>query len=324
MSTAITPAPTADLARLQDLAQRAEASARNAKAANTRRAYATDWTHFMSWCEDAGLAWLPALPQTVAVYLQALSDSAKISTMRRRIVAISHHHQVAGFEPPTTSILVRELMKGIARQKAAEGEHTTQKAPTLTEDIRAMVATLPPSAIGQRDRVLLLIGFAGAFRRSELVALDVGDVQFTRAGLVMRLRRSKTDQEGIGRSLGIPYGSQPATCPIKALRAWLKAAGITEGPIFRPINRHGQIADTRLSAGAVAEIVKRCATQAGLDPNHYAGHSLRAGLATSAAAAGVSERAIMNQTGHKSVAIARRYIREGSLFRENAAAAVGL
>ncbi len=212
-------------------------------------------------------------------------------------------------------------MKGIRRVKGTAQEG---KAPTLTADIRAMVTALSSSPIGMRDRALLLLGFAGAFRRSEIVALDVADLQFNRQGVVVTLRRSKTDQEGQGRAVGIPHGAHGATCPVKALRAWLKAAAIDEGPIFRPVNRHGHIAPARLSAGAVAEIVKRCAQAAGLDPANYAGHSLRAGLATSAAAAGVSERAIMAQTGHRSVAIARRYIREGSLFRENAAGAVGL
>ncbi len=167
------------------------------------------------------------------------------------------------------------------------------------------------------------MGFAAALRRSELVGLDVGDVAFTREGLVISLRRSKTDQEGQGRKIGIPAGMHPATCPVKALRAWLGAAGLEDGPVFRPLTRGGAVRTGRLSDKAVARIVKRTAQAAGLDPNEYAGHSLRAGLATSAAAAGVSERAIMQQTGHKSIAVARRYIREGSLFRENAAGAVG-
>jgi integrase len=184
-----------------------------------------------------------------------------------------------------------------------------------------MVETLQESLIGARDRALLLVGFAGAFRRSELVALDVRDVAFTTEGLMITLRRSKTDQEGQGRSVGLPYGSRLETCPVRSLRAWLALSEITSGPLFRPINRHGTMAEGRLSDRAVALVVKRTAKAAGLDPAKYAGHSLRAGLATSAAAAGVSERAIMNQTGHKSAATVRKYIREGSLFRENAAAA---
>jgi integrase len=191
-------------------------------------------------------------------------------------------------------------------------------------DLRRMIAQLPETLIGVRDRAILLVGFAGAFRRSELVALNHDDVEFTRDGLVISIRRSKTDQEGAGRKIGIPYGSNPATCPVRSLQDWIECGDIKEGPLFRPINRHGQIAGRRLSGEAVAEIVKRYATKAGMNANQFAGHSLRSGLATSSAAAGASERAIMNQTGHRSVMTVRRYIRDGNLFRENAAAVVGL
>jgi integrase len=187
-----------------------------------------------------------------------------------------------------------------------------------------MIARLPEGSLGLRDRALLLIGFSGAFRRSELVALDVSDVAFNREGLVVTIRRSKTDQESAGRKIGIPYGSNPATCPIRSLQDWLERSGIHEGPLFRPINRHGRMASVRLSGGAVAEIVKRYVEAVGLDATTFAGHSLRSGLATSAAMAGASERAIMAQTGHRSVNTVRRYIRDGSLFRENAVAVVGL
>ena len=155
------------------------------------------------------------------------------------------------------------------------------------------------------------------------MALDLADLQFASDGLVITLRRSKVDQEGEGRKLGIPYGSNPDTCPVRSLKAWLEASGIESGPVFRSITRHGRI-ESRLSSGAVALVVKQYAGALGLDAATYAGHSLRAGLATSAAIAGASERAIMNQTGHKSAAMVRRYIRDGSLFRENAAAKVGL
>ena len=177
---------------------------------------------------------------------------------------------------------------------------------------------------GCRDRALLLLGFAGALRRSELVGLDVADVTEGTDGLTVRLRRSKTDQEGAGRTVGIPYGSNPATCPVRAWRAWLEVSGVTEGPAFRSVDRHGRIGATHLTAEAVALVLKRLASRAGFDPREVAGHSLRAGLATSAAAAGVPERVIADQTGHKGTAMLRRYIREGSLFRENAASAVGL
>ena len=187
-----------------------------------------------------------------------------------------------------------------------------------------MVQNLPDTLQSRRDRALLLLGFAGAFRRSELVAIDLGDLEFNRDGLVVTVRRSKTDPEGQGRRVGIPFGSHLQTCPVRATQAWLEFLDVPSGPVFRPIDRHGHIGTSRLSDKAVALIVKRSAGAAGLPAADLAGHSLRAGLATSAAAAGVSERAIMAQTGHRSVATVRKYIREGSLFLENAAAKVGL
>ena len=181
--------------------------------------------------------------------------------------------------------------------------------------MRGLLAPLDARRIlDVRDRALLLAGFAGAFRRSELVGLDVGDLELNSAGLIVTIRRSKTDQEGQGRKVELSYGSTPATCPVRALEAWLAVLGADEGPLL--------LAGRRLTAQSVALIIKRLATQAGMEAKDLAGHSLRAGLAT--AAAGVSERAIMTQTGHRSLATLRKYIREGSLFLENAAAKVGL
>jgi integrase len=212
-------------------------------------------------------------------------------------------------------------MKGIRRTK---GTAPAQKAPALTDDIRAMIDATDASIIGIRDRALVLLGFAAAFRRSELVALDVEDCAFGKDGLTITLRRSKTDQDGQGRKIGIPYGANPETCPVRVLQGWLEQAGTSSGPVFRSINRHGQVQPGRLSGIDVARVVKKLAERAGLDPANYAGHSLRAGHATSAAIAGASERSIMNQTGHRSVQMVRRYIRDGSLFRENSAGKLGL
>lgn len=292
-----------------------------AKAPNTRRAYRQDWQHFAAWCEGLGAAAMPAAPETVAAYLTAHADQLAVSTLQRRLASLAVAHQTAGHEDPTKGAVAKLVWQGIRR---AKGTAAKGKAPIMTADLRRMVDVLPEGLLGARDRALLLVGFAGGFRRSELVGLDRADVEFTLEGLVISLRRSKTDQEGEGRKVGIPYGSRPETCPVRALAAWVEAAGITEGPIFRPINRHGQVQPGRLSGHAVALAIKRHAEAAGLDAAKYAGHSLRAGLATSAAAAGASERAIMAQTGHKSTAMVRRYIRDGSLFRENAAAVVGL
>jgi len=295
--------------------------ARQAKSKNTRRAYASDWDDFACWCRPYSFVPLPARPETVALYLTALADALKPSTLGRRLATISQVHQAAGHETPTTAAPVRLVWAGIRR---AKGTHQQGKAPAVTAEMHRMVDTLDNRLIGVRDRALLLLGFAGAFRRSELVGLDVQDVQAGHDGLTVTIRKSKTDQEGQGRKVGIPYGSHPHTCPVRAMAAWREKSGLTEGAVFRAINRHGQVQPGRLSDRAVALIVKRAALAAGLDPARYAGHSLRAGLATSAAQAGVSERSIMAQTGHKSVMVARRYIRDGSLFRDNAAAQIGL
>jgi integrase len=310
------------LARLEQVAEDARDYARHAKAPNTLKAYRIDWADFSEWCALHRLEFLPATPQTIALYLTDLASTHKVSTLYRRLSGISQAHQAAGFPTPTTDAQVRLVFQGIRRTL---GSAPDQKNAAITAEVRAMVETLSPaSLIGVRDRALLLVGFAGAFRRSELVSLDVADVTFGGDGLIVQLRRSKTDQEGEGRKVGLPFGSNPHTCPVRALRAWLEVAAISFGPIFRAVDRHGNVADTRLTDQSVALIVKRCAKAAGLDPETYAGHSLRSGLATAAAMADVSERAIMAQTGHKSLPMVRRYIRDGSLFRSNAAAAVGL
>ena len=195
----------------------------------------------------------------------------------------------------------------------------------LVSDLRKMVRGLDlDSNRGVRDAAVLVVGFASTMRRAELVALDLADVIFTDDGLRVTLRKSKTDQEGKGRVIGLPYGSDPETCPVRTLRRWLEHAEITEGPIFRSITRADVITEDRMSARAVARAVKRAAQAVGFDPSKVAGHSLRSGFCTSAARAGASERAIARQTGHRSLATLRGYIRDGRLFEDNAASLVGL
>jgi integrase len=306
---------------LAEIADRASEFIHQSKSKNTIRAYRADWSHFESWCKAHCQASFPATSDTVALYVTDLAATHKPATLTRRISAISQAHQIAGLETRTGSAKVRLVMAGIRRTK---GTAQKGKSPILVEDLRRMLGGLPGNLLGVRDRVLMLIGFCGAFRRSELVALDAADVAVTREGLVVTIRRSKTDQEAEGRKIGIPYASHLETCPVRSLQDWLEKSGITEGPLFRPIDRFGRMSSIRLSAAAVADIVKRQAAVVGLNASDFAGHSLRSGLATSAAAAGASERSIMNQTGHRSVNMVRRYIKDGSLFRENAVAVVGL
>jgi len=316
-----TRAVTADLIEAQEGAQEYMQAA---KAENTVRAYRSDWRHFSEWCAEKGFQALPATPEAVGLYISYLAktEGLKASTIQRRLSAISQAHQAAGYESPTKHSAVRTVWAGVRRKHGTKQEG---KAPVVVEMLRAMIRTCPPGTmLGLRDRALLLLGFAGAFRRSELVSLNVEDVEFTIEGLKVHLRRSKTDQEGEGIVKGIPFGSDPATCPVRALQAWLEASGITAGPLFRPVNRHGQVGARRLSDKAVALVVKRCAAAAGYDPKRFAGHSLRAGLITAAHLAGKSERSIMKQSGHRSVHILRKYIREASVFQDNAAVGIGL
>lgn len=307
---------------INEAAEKAKEYARKSAASSTVRAYRNDWADFTMWCQGHDRMPLPATAETVALYLADRASTCKVATLQRRISAISRAHQAAGYQGISTrEEPLHSVWRGIRRE---HGTAQQGKAPVMTEDIKAMLATLSPNLLGIRDRAMLLLGFATAFRRSELVSLNAEDLEFTRDGLVVTLRKSKTDQEQAGRKIGIPYVSRPDLCPVRALQGWLEASGITSGALFRSINRHGQLQLGRLTDQAVAIVVKRAAAAANLNPDRFAGHSLRAGHATSAAANGAPERVIMAQTGHKSLNMVRRYIRDGNLFRENSAAYLGL
>ncbi len=209
-------------------------------------------------------------------------------------------------------------MRGIKR---AHTSLQRQAKPLLVADLITIMASLTDSPKDMRDKALLLIGFAGGFRRSELVALDYADIEWVRQGVIILIRRSKTDQEGAGRKIGIPY-ARGHYCPVLSLKAWAEHVCIEDGPIFRPVDRHGRISKARLSGEAVSLVIKDRVSAIGLEPDEYSGHSLRAGFATSAATAGVSSWKIRQQTGHASDAMLARYIRNGELFVDNAAGAL--
>ncbi len=202
---------------------------RASKAESTIRGYRADWRSFCEWCESHSLCPLPASPETVASFIAECAGRLKVGSIQRRLNAIAEAHKAVGVESPTHHAMVTNTMKGIRRTK---GTAPVQKAPTLTDDIRAMVDATDTGIIGIRDRAMVLLGFAGAFRRSELVGLDVEDCAFGKDGLTVTLRRSKTDQDGVGRKIGIPYGSNPETCPVRTVQAWLEMAGITSGRCF--------------------------------------------------------------------------------------------
>ena len=301
-------------ASLQPELEEAVSYARAEKAAATRRAYRSDFDLFRTWCETKAVPALPAEPSTVAAYLASEADrGTRPSTISRRLAAIRYAHKLAGFEPPTNSDAVRATLRGIRRSAS---NAPVRKEPATAERILAMVALAGGGAKGLRDRALLLLGFAGAFRRSELVALDIGDVEFCDGGLRVRIRKSKTDQEGLGATIAIVPGS--IACPVQATREWIEETGITEGPLFRPTTRRGQISNRRLSDRAVAEVVKKYARRVGLNAEDFSGHSLRSGFLTSAARRGASIFKMMDVSRHRSVDTLRGYVRDAELFRDHA------
>jgi site-specific recombinase XerD len=304
------------------LRARARQLAANSRAVATLRAYESDMADFRTWCatQHPPLQALPAEPMTVALYVAALAEVRKTSTIRRRLSAISVVHQLAGFDSPTGDAAVQAVWKGTRRTK---GTAPAKKKAARTKVIATLVAPLGTNLADVRDRALVLIGFAGALRRSELVALDVTDVTEDDDGLVVTIHRSKGDQEAEGAIRGVPYGSRPATCPVRAWRAWLDASSITEGPAFRAVTRHGRMSTTRLSDRAVADMIKRRAQHAGL-AGDFAGHSLRSGFATEAYAQGTPELAIMRHGRWRSASVMRGYVEEGGVWNDNAAHRLGL
>jgi integrase len=290
------------------------------KALATREAYASDYRDFAAWCLSRGATALPAHQGMVAAYLSALADSGcKASTIGRRAAAIGYHHKMAGHEPPTGSEGVKAVLRGIRRTIGAAKQG---KAPATADLIGQMLALCPDSMIGKRDRALLCLGFAGAFRRSELCALEVADLTEVPDGLRILIRRSKGDQEGQGQEVAIPRGYRLR--PVEAVQTWLAAAEINSGPVFRAVALGGKVSAKPLADDSAARIVKLYvlyAKRVGLDCAAYSGHSLRSGFLTSAAESGASIWKLSEVSRHKSLDTLRGYVRRADLFHEHAGAA---
>lgn len=305
---------------LQSVADKATAAIRDSLSGATHRARKSDWHCFATWCARHSRTALPADPGTVALYLVDLADSLRISSLERRKASISKAHEFAGHASPVRHPAVQEVWRGLKRQK---GTAPDKSAPVTMEALRLLVATCGDDLRGKRDRALLLLGFSGCFRRSELVAIEMADLSFVDEGLEVLVRRSKTDQEGKGIKKRIPYGSNLETCPIRSLKAWMDGAGIEDGKVFRAITRHSTV-NGSLSAQSVALVVKARAEQAGLDPEQFSGHSLRSGFATSAAKAGASTAELMQQGGWRTERIAIGYVQDRDAWKHNPASKVGL
>ena len=305
---------------LEKAQQAAAAYARNSRSPATWRAYESDWNIFRAWSQSIGQSALPATSTTVALFLAAEAQAGRApATLDRRLAAIRLMHVGAKLPSPHDAIEVAEVMSGIRR---AWQKPPAQKAPAVDDQIQRLVDAVEPQTLkGLRDRALLLLGFAGAFRRSELVALDVA--QLTRVpdeGLSVQIPRSKADQEGSGQLVAIAHVENSPYCPVQAVYDWLVAADISSGAVFLRMYRGDVVGTDRMTSQSVALIIKDLALKVGLDPIRYAGHSLRSGFATSAARNRANIFKIAAQTRHKKLDTLRAYVRDAELFEDHAAA----
>jgi site-specific recombinase XerD len=293
---------------------------KSSKAINTVRAYKSDFKDFGLFCVKNGFKNLPSDPKIVSLYLTYLSSNeVKISTIKRRLVSIGVIHKIKGHYLDTKHPVIIENLMGIKRRK---GINQKGKKPLLISNLKVIIDVInkgkEPDLKKLRNKALLLIGFAGGFRRNELVSLNVEDLEFVFEGLKITLKKSKTDQFGEGFTKGIPHFENSSYCPVKNIRYWLNVSKIKKGPVFIRFSKGTKITNKRLSDQSVALIIKEYLIKAGIDSKNYSGHSLRSGFATSAAEAGAEERSIMSMTGHKSTEMVRRYIKEANIFKNNA------
>lgn len=286
------------------------------KADNTKRAYLSDWRAWSSWCEANGHSPLPAHPDTVSAYLADKAETLKVSTLRRHIATVSKAHQVAGLPNPCRETAVRDTVSGLRR---TYGVATDEAQGLMANELGLTLDAMGEDLASLRDRALLLVGWCAGLRRSEIAGLTWADMTPEHGGLVVTLRRSKTDQEGAGRMVGIARQENPARCPVVALENWRKASGVVDNsaPIFVTVTRWGQLGSKPLTGQAVALIIQKRTKQAGLQVN-YRGHSLRKGLVQTAYLAGVSDSAVMATTGHQSVTMLRRYQGQAGLVSRSA------
>ena len=292
---------------------------KSSKANNTLRAYKSDFKDFGVFCSKHGLSSLPSEPKIVALYLTHLSKNLKISTLRRRLVSISMVHKLKGYYLDAKHPIIIENLMGIRRVK---GSIQKGKKPLLINHLKLIINAINEKNINEikklRDKAIILIGFGGGFRRSELISIDYEDLEFVSEGLKITIRKSKTDQFGEGMIKGLPYFTNEKYCPVVNLKKWLEISKIKSGPIFRRFFKGLSLTDSRLTDQSVVLLLKQYLILAGIDNDNFAGHSLRSGFATVAADSGADERSIMNMTGHKTTQMVRRYIKEANIFKNNA------
>ena len=306
-----------DIKKLQD---ETLTNLKNSKSANTVRAYKSDFEDFSLFCVKNGFKSIPTEPKIVSLYLTYLSSKdVKTSTIKRRLVSIGVIHKIKGHYLDTKHPIIVENFMGIKRLK---GVSQNGKKPILINDLKQIIDVInmqkEPDIKKLRNKALLLLGFAGGFRRNELISLNLEDLDFVFEGLKINIKRSKTDQFGEGFIKGIPHFDNYLYCPVKNLQKWLNISKLKKGPVFVRFSKGSNLTNIRLTDQSVALIIKDYLAKAGIDNKNYSGHSLRSGFATSAAEAGAEERSIMAMTGHKTSQMVRRYIREANIFKNNA------
>ena len=295
---------------------------KNSKANNTIRAYKSDFRDFGGFCSKNGLKSLPADPKVVSLYLTYLSTKdAKMSTLRRRLVSIGVIHRLKGHYLDMKHPIIIENLMGIKRKK---GSYQKGKKPILINHLKLMIEAIDKDTYDEtgirklRDKTIILLGFAGGFRRIELISIDFEDLEFVSEGVKIFIRKSKTDQFGEGMIKGLPYFTNQKYCPVWHLKKWLEISEIKSGPIFRRFSKGLNLGKNRLTDQSVALFLKKHLSNAGIENKNYSGHSLRSGFATVTAESGADERSIMAMTGHKTTQMVRRYIKEANLFKNNA------
>ena len=292
---------------------------KSSKANNTLRAYRSDFRDFGAFCAKHGLNSLPSEPKIVSLYLTHLSKNSKFSTLRRRLVSISMVHKLKGYYLDTKHPIILENLMGIKRVK---GSIQIGKKPILINHLKTIINVINEEKVGDikklRDKSIILVGFGGGFRRSELVSIDYEDLEFVPEGIKITIKRSKTDQFGAGMIKGLPYFSNEIYCPVSNLKKWLEISKIKSGPIFKRFSKGLNLTNKRLTDQSVVILIKEYLNKAGIENKNFAGHSLRSGFATVAADSGADERSIMAMTGHKSTQMVRRYIKEANIFKNNA------
>ncbi len=292
---------------------------KNSKANNTLRAYKSDFKDFGAFCIRHGLNSLPTEPKVVSLYLTHLSKNSKISTLRRRLVSISMVHKLKGHYLDTKHPIIIENLMGIRRIK---GSIQKGKKPLLINHLKSIINVIHEQKIGEikklRDKSIILVGFSGGFRRTELISIDYEDLEFVPEGLKIIIKKSKTDQFGEGMIKGIPYFNNEKYCPVINIKKWLEISRIQTGPIFRRFSKGSTLTNKRLTDQSVVLLMKQYLDLAGIENKNFAGHSLRSGFATVAAETGADERSIMAMTGHKTTQMVRRYIKEANIFKNNA------